>query len=281
MTHPAFSRGPVIAFVGTLTVIGAMNAGAAGIPVIDVALNAVVGQQAADTLRAWITQGAQMARTISQGAEVIRQGAQMVQEGEMLYNNFTNPTYLKNYAIGLANRELRAPLPDDTNLVREAISGAFGFDVPPGMGLGGLVNGFLATNVAYQPQGDDPQAMRIRQEAGTNLVASSLADQLYDTSAKRITNLNELSSRIGEQATAAARQDLGNRLAAEMVYSMEQNNQRAALQMLRDEEKTRQQNIKDQLRRKSADDMVAEMNSIIASRGQNVTSNTNLAGLLP
>lgn len=285
-THPAFTRAPLAALLLSTAVCGTVAAGfsrAAGIPVVDALMVATVGEQHAETIVRWVEQGTQMARTITQGAQVIQQGAQMIQQGQQLYANLTSPTYLQNYALGLARQQVRAPLPGEPNQVRDALSGVLGFDIQGSFSLSGLANDFIARNVVYRPQGDDTNAVRLREEASSNAARQAIAYQSYDSSARRIEGLQDLSSQIGKGGTTAERMDLQARLTAEQAYTQAQTNQLLAAQMWAKADDDRQRQRQDQVNRKSADDMIDEADRIIASRGRTAApvGSPTLASLIP
>ncbi|MDO9712351.1 type IV secretion system protein [Paracraurococcus lichenis] len=268
MTHPAFRRGPLAAFVlssAACATLASGLAGAAGIPVVDVALNALVGKEAAETTARWITQGAQMAKTITQGTAIIRNGVEQVNQGVQLYHNFTDPTYLQNFAMSLVRANVRAPLPGDSNQVRDALAGALGFD-PASFQLSGLMNDFLQRNLVYRPEGDDPDAVRLREEASSNAAQLAMTQQGYEGNARRIDGLGELAGQIGKQATTAERADLNNRLLAEVAFAQTQANQLKALEMTNQAEQERRKQQDEQRNRKSAEDMVREADAVLARR---------------
>lgn len=276
--HPAFRRGPMIALLASTAICGSLAAGfsrAGGIPVVDTILIAAGQEQHIETVARWVHQAGQMARTITQGAEVIQQGSQMIQQGHQLYSNFTDGSYLKDYALGLAQQQVRSPLPGETNHVRDALSGALGFEVPQHLSLSGSINEYLNRNVAYRAKGEDPTAVRLREEASSNAMRQAVAYESYDSSARRLEGLNDLSSQIGRPASSAARADLAARIAAEQAYATTQTNQLLAVQIAAKADDDRQRQRQEQLARKSADDMVAEADRIIAARGTRSAPSTS------
>ncbi|MDO9712815.1 type IV secretion system protein [Paracraurococcus lichenis] len=268
MTHPAFRRGPLTGFVLSSVACATLAsglAGAAGIPVVDVALNGLVSDAQKETMARWITQGAQMAKTITQGTEIIRNGVEQVNQGVQLYHNFTDPTYLQNFAMSLVRANVRAPLPGDSNQVRDALAGALGFD-PSSFQLSSVMTDFLQRNLVYRPEGEDPEAVRLREEASSNAAQLAMTQQGYEANARRIDGLGELAGQIGKQATIAERADLQNRLLAEVAFSQTQANQLKAVEMTARAEEDRRRQQQEQRDRKSVEDMVRDADAAIALR---------------
>ena len=180
-----------ISTVGVVLWMSAGVAAAQGVPVIDLSS---IAQQ--------IQQLEQMRNQLTALNQQISQAQQMFQS----VNQMTN---MGEIATALNNPAIRRALPADFASVEKALmgtgNGAFGTNA----------DAQRSANEVYTRPGDDFYASEVKRTQGANAGAASVGQGMYEAASARIDGLEQLRQQIGQTDSAAAKADLGNRIAVE------------------------------------------------------------------
>ncbi len=160
------------------------------------------------------TQGLRHVEELGKLTEQIRTLEQQLSEAKRLYDSFNQVTGMADVASLLTRDEFRRYLPPEFAQVERLIAGT-GEAAGP---LSGLVEGFLDRNRYYSGAGhagNDFYRTELDRIARATGAKHSIGQQVFDTAARRVDELEKLRARIAQTPTAAEKLDLSNRIQAE------------------------------------------------------------------
>jgi type IV secretion system protein VirB5 len=172
----------------------------------------------------WMSAGAAMAQGVpvidlSSIAQQIQQLEQMrsqltalnqqISQSQQMFASVNQLTNMGDIATALNNPAIRRALPADFASVEKALmgtgTGAFGTNA----------DAQRSANEVYTRPGDDFYASEVKRTQGANAGAVSVGQGMYEAASARIDGLEQLRQQIGQADSAAAKADLGNRIAVE------------------------------------------------------------------
>lgn len=177
-------------------------------------------------------------------------------EAKRLYDSFNQITNINDVASLLGRDEFRRYLPPEFAQVERLIAGTGEMTGS----LSGLVDGFLDQNRYYTGTGnagDDfyrAELDRIARATGTK---HGIGNQVYDTAAKRVDELEKLRQRIASTPSVAEKLDLGNRLQAETALLQNEVLRMQGLAMVQQARADMDTQRERERRQKTADEMKA------------------------
>jgi type IV secretion system protein VirB5 len=136
---------------------------------------------------------------------------QQVTQAQQLYASVNQLTNMGDIAAVLNNPAIRKALPSDFAAAEQALlgtgSGSFGSNA---------IQQRTSNEVYARPLGDNTfYAAEVRRAQNANAGQISVGQGMYQAASQRIDGLEELRRQIGQAESAAAKQDLGNRIAVE------------------------------------------------------------------
>jgi type IV secretion system protein VirB5 len=141
---------------------------------------------------------------------------QQIAQGQQLFGSLNQLTSMGDIASALNSPAIRRALPADFASAERALMGTGAGSFGASSDVGRTANEVYSRS----PLGDNGfYAQEVKRTQSGNAGQVSVGQAMYDAASKRLDGLETLRQQIGQAASAAAKQDLANRIATESAMA--------------------------------------------------------------